>query len=58
MVEATKTATLTLDGKTYEFPVYAGTIGPDVIDIGKLYGQTQAFTYDPAFTSTAASAAR
>jgi citrate synthase len=51
----TKTgATLTLDGKTYEFPVRKGTIGPDVVDIGKLYGQTKAFTFDPGFTSTAA----
>jgi citrate synthase len=49
-----KTATLNFDGKTTEFPVYSGTIGPDVIDISKLYGQTGAFTYDPGFMSTAA----
>jgi citrate synthase len=48
------TATLTYNGKTTEFPVYAGTIGPDVIDISKLYAQTGAFTYDPGFMSTAA----
>ena len=30
----------------------SGTIGPDVIDIGKLYAQTGMFTYDPGFTST------
>jgi len=53
-MNATRTATLTLDGKTTEFPVYAGTIGPDVVDITKLYGQTGAFTYDPGFMSTAA----
>jgi citrate synthase len=53
MAEPTKTATLTLDGKAFEFPVYSGTIGPDVIDIGKLYAQTKAFTFDPGFTSTA-----
>ncbi len=35
-------------------PVYKGTIGPDVIDIRKLYGQTGKFTYDPGFMSTAA----
>ena len=34
-------------------PVYNGTIGPDVIDIRKLYGQTGMFTYDPGFLSTA-----
>jgi citrate synthase len=35
-------------------PVYQGTMGPDVIDIRKLYGQTGKFTYDPGFMSTAA----
>ena len=37
-----------------EFPVYKGTVGPDVIDIRKLYGQTGMFTFDPGFMSTAA----
>ncbi len=46
-------AILTLHGKDYEFPVMSGTIGPDVIDISKLYEKTGAFTYDPGFTSTA-----
>ena len=36
-----------------DMPVYSGTIGPDVIDIRKLYGQTGMFTYDPGFLSTA-----
>lgn len=36
-----------------ELPVYKGTIGPDVIDIRKLYAQTGMFTYDPGFMSTA-----
>jgi len=54
MAEQTKTATLNLDGKTYELPVYAPTIGPEVIDIGKLYAQADVFTFDPGFTSTAA----
>ncbi|MEL6963808.1 MAG: citrate synthase [Pseudomonadota bacterium] len=36
-----------------EFPVLEGSIGPEVIDIRKLYGQTGRFTYDPGFTSTA-----
>jgi citrate synthase len=34
-------------------PVYSGSIGPDVIDIRKLYGQSGMFTYDPGFLSTA-----
>ena len=49
-----KTASLTLDGKTYELPVISPTAGPDVIDIRKLYAQANVFTYDPGFTSTAA----
>ncbi|MCM5678201.1 citrate synthase [Schlegelella sp. S2-27] len=36
-----------------ELPIYKGTIGPDVIDIRKLYAQTGKFTYDPGFLSTA-----
>jgi len=50
--EKTETATLQLGGKSYEFPVYPGTIGPDVVDISRLYGSAHAFTYDPGFTST------
>jgi citrate synthase len=36
-----------------DMPIYKGTVGPDVIDIRKLYGQTGKFTYDPGFLSTA-----
>ncbi len=46
-------ATLTADGQTVDMPVRSGTIGPDVVDIRKLYAQTGLFTYDPGFTSTA-----
>ncbi|KQM40804.1 citrate synthase [Sphingomonas sp. Leaf10] len=46
-------AKLQVAGKDVEFPVRSGTIGPDVVDIRKLYAQTGAFTYDPGFTSTA-----
>jgi len=38
---------------TYELPVYEPSIGPKVIDISKLYGKANVFTYDPGFTSTA-----
>ncbi len=50
-----KKATLSFDdgSPAVELPVYNGTIGPDVIDIRKLYGQTGMFTYDPGFMSTA-----
>ncbi|WP_291842527.1 citrate synthase [Maricaulis sp.] len=46
-------ATLNYNGKSLELPVYSGEIGPDVIDIRKLYAETGMFTYDPGFTSTA-----
>jgi citrate synthase len=46
-------ATLNYGDKAFEFPVYAGTQGPDVVDIRKLYDQVDIFTYDPGFTSTA-----
>src|SRR5579864_2856942 len=49
---ATKTATLTVGNNTYDFPILSGTVGPDVIDIAKLYGEAGMFTYDPGFTST------
>ena len=52
--QSQKTASLTLDGKTYELPVMSPTLGPSVIDIRKLYAQANVFTYDPGFTSTAA----
>ena len=49
-----KTATLKLpDGKTLDFPVLAGSIGPTVVDIRTLYGKSGMFTYDPGFLSTA-----
>ncbi|HLW26791.1 MAG TPA: citrate synthase, partial [Kiloniellales bacterium] len=37
----------------WEFPVMEGSVGPRVIDISALYGETGMFTYDPGFTSTA-----
>jgi citrate synthase len=53
MAETTKTATLAIDGKTLELPMLSPTVGPDVIDIRKLYAQGDVFTFDPGFTSTA-----
>ncbi len=48
-------ATLTFsDGSpSIDLPIYKGSVGPQVIDIRKLYGQTGKFTYDPGFLSTA-----
>ncbi len=48
----TSTATLTLDGKTYEFPVIEGTEGEKAIDISKLRAQTGHITIDPGFKNT------
>ena len=51
---ASKTATLTLGGNRQTMmPVRSGSIGPDVIDVSRLYRDTGCFTYDPGFTATA-----
>ncbi|MCZ6657687.1 MAG: citrate synthase [Gammaproteobacteria bacterium] len=55
MADATgKVARLLIDGvnEAIELPMYSGSEGPDVIDVGKLTGQGY-FTYDPGFVSTA-----
>jgi citrate synthase len=48
-----RNATLTIDGKSIDLPVYTGSIGPDVIDIRQLYAKTGTFTFDPGYMSTA-----
>jgi citrate synthase len=53
MTKSNNTAKLQTAGKDFEFAVETGTIGPDVINVSSLYGQTGQFTYDPGFTSTA-----
>jgi len=52
----TDNAKLSLGGKDFSYPVLKGTVGPDVVDIRKFYAETDAFTYDPGFTSTASCA--
>src|SRR5687768_2050225 len=56
MIPSDVKATLSFsDGSpSMDLPIYKGSIGPDVIDIRKLYAQTGKFTYDPGFLSTAA----
>ncbi len=39
-------------GKSYDFPILGGSVGPKVIDVRSLYRETGYFTYDPGFTST------
>src|SRR5919112_6634139 len=48
-----KTATLGTGGSNFTYPVLEGSVGPEVVDIRKLYAETGMFTYDPGFTSTA-----
>jgi len=52
--DAKATLSFSDGSKSIDFPIYSGSIGPDVIDIRKLYGETGRFTYDPGFMSTAA----
>ncbi len=46
-------ATLNIGEESYEFEVRQGSVGPDVLDISSLYKQSDRFTFDPGFTSTA-----
>jgi len=48
-------ATLTFNdtGESLELDILSGSQGPDTIDITKLYGQANVFTFDPGFVSTA-----
>lgn len=39
--------------KSPDLPIMNGTLGPQVLDIRKLYSDSGVFTYDPGFTSTA-----
>ncbi len=50
---STKAGQLTVNGKDAQLPVRSGTVGPEVVDITRLYRETGCFTYDPGFTSTA-----
>ncbi|MFO1012719.1 MAG: citrate synthase [Caulobacteraceae bacterium] len=46
-------ATLKLGNNEYPLQIIKGTTGPDVLDVRKLYGDADVFTFDPGFTSTA-----
>ncbi|MEW6390827.1 MAG: citrate synthase [Pseudomonadota bacterium] len=49
----TDKATLTIGDKSYDLPILKGSTGPDVLDVRKIYGESDHFTFDPGFTSTA-----
>ena len=53
VLDSKSTAKLNIDDKEFELPIFSPNLGPDVVDIRKLYGQADVFTYDPGFTSTA-----
>ncbi|ARJ70273.1 citrate synthase [Paracoccus contaminans] len=49
----TRNARITVNGKDLDLAVLTPTVGPECVDIRKLYGQAGVFTFDPGFTSTA-----
>jgi len=53
MTQGSNPAKITIGEQVIDLPVLKGTLGPDVVDIRKLYGEGDVFTYDPGFTSTA-----
>ncbi len=53
VVKVGNTAKFSVGAGDFEYPVISGSVGPDVVDIRKLYAQTGMFTFDPGFTSTA-----
>ena len=53
MADKANTAQISFEGKMQDLPIIKGTLGPDVVDIGKLYADSNIFTFDPGFTSTA-----
>src|ERR1700744_3806162 len=50
-----RSVTITVDGthKSPRLPLFSGTVGPDVFDIRKLYGDLGLFTFDPGYGATA-----
>ena len=46
-------AKLSYGGKDYDLEVIEGTLGPKVLDVRKFYADTNMFTFDPGYTSTA-----
>jgi len=53
VLDSKKSATLNFNDSEVELPIFSPNLGPDVVDIRKLYAQGDVFTYDPGFTSTA-----
>jgi|SRR5215217_571588 len=49
----TDKAVLTIGDKSFDLPILKGSTGPDVVDVRKWYADSDTFTFDPGFTSTA-----
>jgi citrate synthase len=52
-MQSSKFAQLIIEDKTFQLPIYQSSIGPNVLDVSKLYKDSGFFTYDPGFMSTA-----
>jgi len=48
----TVTVTDNLTNKSVDMPLLAGTLGPQVVDIRRLYSDLGHFTFDPGYTAT------
>ena len=53
MAENSVTLTDNRNGKSYNFPILDGNLGPSVVDISTFYKDTGMFTFDRGYTSTA-----
>jgi citrate synthase len=53
MSEKLATLSFTDGTPSVDFPIYSGSIGPDVVDVRAMYAKTGKFTFDPGFMSTA-----
>ena len=53
MPKKNKTISLKTNSGSFELDVKEATVGPNVIDLKRLYGQTGLFTFDPSYSATA-----
>lgn len=51
-IKQSGTAQITLEGKSYDLPIYEGSLGAPGIDVRALHKHTGHFTFDPGYTST------
>ena len=51
-IKQTGTAQMVIEGKTYDLPIFKGSLGAPGVDVRSLYKQSGHFTFDPGYTST------